>query len=126
MKDCRWNSPAPAHPRRGVAGWRGKSYVVLVGILFTVAAVGCKPKVRESGTELPVVPVSNPEKGNVTEYVDFTGRAQAVHPVDIIARVTGYLRPPFFKEGSEVKKGNCCSRSIRGRTKRSSNRPRAR
>jgi multidrug efflux system membrane fusion protein len=39
----------------------------------------------------------------VTDYVDFTGRTDAVQAVDIRARVTGYLVRMPFKEGSEVR-----------------------
>src|SRR5262249_27462450 len=42
----------------------------------------------------------------VTDYVDFTGRTDAVEAVDVRARVTGYLVKIPFKEGSEVKKGD--------------------
>src|SRR5262249_49197186 len=40
----------------------------------------------------------------VTDYVDFTGRTDAVQAVDVRARVTGYLVQMPFKEGAEVKK----------------------
>jgi multidrug efflux system membrane fusion protein len=51
------------------------------------------------------VPVSRPVERHVTDYVDFTGRTDAVHSVNIIARVTGYLVRMPFEEGAEVKKG---------------------
>jgi multidrug efflux system membrane fusion protein len=38
--------------------------------------------------------------------VDFTGRTEAVHSVDIRPRVTGYLVEMPFKEGAEVKAGD--------------------
>jgi multidrug efflux system membrane fusion protein len=85
------------------------SLVVLFGLLFTAAAVGCRPKSRDLGAaEIPVVPVSQPIERVVTDYVDFTGRTDAVESVNIVARVTGYLVPVEkpFKEGSEVKKGD--------------------
>ena len=49
------------------------------------------------------MPVSHPIERVVTDYVDFTGRTDAVQSVNIIARVTGYLVKMPFKEGSEVK-----------------------
>ena len=55
--------------------------------------------------EMPVVPVSQPIQRQVTDYVDFTGRTDAVESVDIRARVTGYLVQMPFKEGSDVKTG---------------------
>ena len=103
-----WDSPAgvvngTSFPR---AVGRARVFVAILGLVFLVAAVGCKPKTRDAGaTEVPVVPVSHPVRRVVTDYVDFTGRTNAVDSVNIIARVTGYLRKPLFKEGSEVKEG---------------------
>ncbi len=55
-------------------------------------------------SEPPAVPVSQPVSRVVTDYVDFTGRTDAVQAVDIRARVTGYLVRIPFEEGAEVKK----------------------
>jgi multidrug efflux system membrane fusion protein len=52
------------------------------------------------------VPVSQPIERQVTDFVDFTGRTDAVQSVDVRARVTGYLVQMPFKEGTEVKKGD--------------------
>ena len=91
----------------GAAGWRGRSLLVLFGLLLAAAVAGCRPKTREVGAaEVPVVPVSHPIERVVTDYVDFTGRTDAVQSVNIIARVTGYLVQMPFKEGSEVKAGD--------------------
>ena len=49
--------------------------------------------------------MSKPLQQQVTDYVDFTGRTDAVEAVNVIARVTGYLIQMPFREGSEVKKG---------------------
>jgi multidrug efflux system membrane fusion protein len=54
----------------------------------------------------PAVPVSQPVWREVTDYVDFTGQTKAVHSVDIVPRVTGYLVEMPFREGAEVKKGD--------------------
>ena len=42
----------------------------------------------------------------MTDYIDYTGRTDAVYTVDIRPRVTGYLVKMPFKEGSEVKAGD--------------------
>ena len=42
----------------------------------------------------------------VTDFVDFTGRTEAIHSVDIRPRATGYLVEMPFKEGTEVKTGD--------------------
>jgi multidrug efflux system membrane fusion protein len=54
--------------------------------------------------QAPVVPVSQPVQREVTDYVDFTGRTDAVNTVNIVPRVTGYLVKMPFKEGALVKK----------------------
>ena len=51
------------------------------------------------------MPVSKPLQQQVTDYVDFTGRTDAVEAVNVVARVTGYLVQMPFREGSEVKQG---------------------
>ena len=56
--------------------------------------------------EPPSVPVSQPTRRQVTNFVDFTGRTEAVHSVDIRSRVTGYLVKMPFAEGAEVKTGD--------------------
>jgi multidrug efflux system membrane fusion protein len=52
------------------------------------------------------VPVSKPVEREVTNYVDYTGRTDAVESVGVRARVTGYIDRIPFKEGAEVKKGD--------------------
>ena len=52
------------------------------------------------------MPVSHPIQRVVTDYRDFTGRTDAVHSVNIVPRVTGYLVTMPFTEGSEVKAGD--------------------
>ncbi len=54
----------------------------------------------------PAVPVSQPLQRNVTDHLDFTGRAEAAVTVTIRARVTGYLEKTRFKEGAEVRQGD--------------------
>ena len=53
-----------------------------------------------------MVPIGQPVQREVTDYVDFTGRTEAVYPVDIRPRVTGYLVSMPFEEGAEVKAGD--------------------
>jgi membrane fusion protein, multidrug efflux system len=71
------------------------------------AIIGCShgaPPLAEP--EPPAFPVSHPVSREVTDYVDFTGRTDAVQAVDIRARVTGYLVQMPFREGAVVKKGD--------------------
>jgi multidrug efflux system membrane fusion protein len=72
-----------------------------------MASAGCgrrPPQVAPH--EAPTLPVSKPAQREITDYVDFTGRTDAVKAVDIRPRVTGYLLQMPFKEGSEVKAGD--------------------
>jgi multidrug efflux system membrane fusion protein len=82
-------------------GWTG----LLLGLL------GCTHRALEVPPQAaPAVPVSKPVQRQVTDYVDFTGRTQAVNSVNVVPRATGYLvMPPDkkpFTEGSEVKTGD--------------------
>jgi multidrug efflux system membrane fusion protein len=77
-----------------------------IKLLVSLALLtGCAQRLPQiAAPESPTVPVSQPIQREVTEYVDFTGRTDAVQAVDIRPRVTGYLVKIPFKEGSEVKK----------------------
>jgi membrane fusion protein, multidrug efflux system len=68
---------------------------------------GCQPGQQQGAEpEFPAAPVSHPVEKQVTDYVDFTGRTDAVQSVNMVARVTGYLVQIPFEEGAEVKKGD--------------------
>lgn len=78
---------------------------IMLAILGVLS--GCtQGPVHVGPAEQPAVPVSKPVQREVTDFVDFTGRTDAVNAVDIRARVTGYLLDSSFKEGTEVKKGD--------------------
>ncbi len=72
-----------------------------------LAAAGCQAnRAAVAPPEPPAVPISHPVRREVTDYVEFTGRTEAIHSVDIRPRVTGYLMKMPFKEGAEVKTGD--------------------
>ncbi len=78
-----------------------------LGLIIAVTLGGCTPApLKVAPAEIPVVPVSKPVEREITDYVDFTGRTDAVEAVNIVPRVTGYLIKIPFKEGSEVKAGD--------------------
>src|SRR5436305_2369300 len=85
--------------------WRlARSWICLT---WTGALIGCSQGPPQlAPPEPPAVPVSQPVNRVVTDYVDFTGRTDAIQAVDIRARVTGYLVEMPFQEGAEVKKGD--------------------
>jgi multidrug efflux system membrane fusion protein len=61
---------------------------------------------KAAKSEPSTIPVSHPVRRQVTNFVDFTGRTEAVHSVDIRSRVTGYLTKMPFQEGEDVKAGD--------------------
>jgi len=86
--------------------YRHCTLVFLAGSLLA-AVGGCHGQPGQVAPPQPLaVPVSQPVQQEVTDYVDFTGRTDAVQALDVRARVTGYLVEMPFKEGSEVKKGD--------------------
>lgn len=84
-----------------------RTSLLRLGLAIAAGVVGCsRPSPRPAPPEAPTVPVSEPVRRDVTDYVDFTGRTDAVEAVDVRPRVTGYLTKVPFKEGAEVKKGD--------------------
>jgi multidrug efflux system membrane fusion protein len=87
--------------RRQEFAWLGFCLLLAGGV------AGCQKGLRQvAPAELQAVPVAHPVKREVTDFFDFTGRTAAVDSVNIVPRVTGYLGPIPFKEGSEVKQGD--------------------
>jgi RND family efflux transporter MFP subunit len=90
--------------KKTLDGW----WLALLG-LSCFAVVGCGKSQAQSGPPQmppPEVEVSLPVTSEVTDYVDFPGRIEAVNAVEIRARVTGYLEEVYFREGSDVKEGD--------------------
>lgn len=52
--------------------------------------------------ELPKVVVSRPVVLELEDYREYSGRAQAIHNVEVRARVTGYLKSVNFVEGDYI------------------------
>jgi multidrug efflux system membrane fusion protein len=75
--------------------------VIVIPVLAAMG--GCHSRAPQlAPPQAPAVPVSRPVRQEVTDYVEFTGRTDAVQAVNIVPRVTGYLVEMPFKEGSEV------------------------
>ena len=68
-------------------------------------AAGCGDKNVYAPPPPPKVTVSQPVRQPVTDYLEFTGNAQAINTAQLRARVPGYLEKVFFKDGDLVKKG---------------------
>jgi multidrug efflux system membrane fusion protein len=83
---------------------RWRAALLAVCFAGSGALVGCSHSPPQlAPPEPPAVPVSRPVSRVVTDYVDFTGRTDAVQSVDVRARVTGYLVQMPFREGAEVR-----------------------
>src|SRR5690349_1539043 len=73
--------------------------------VLVALCTGCQRKaIQAPPAEAPVIPVSRPVERDVTDYVEYTGRTDAVESVSVRARVTGYLTRMPFREGASVKK----------------------
>ena len=73
---------------------------------FLLSLIGCTDNSpKTTAPKQAVVPISEVVQRDVTDYVDFTGRTDAINTVNIVPRVTGYLVKMPFTEGSLVKKG---------------------
>src|SRR5205085_373684 len=94
-------------PRKGEQAMklRQPHALIFFCLILPGALTGCSGGPPEvAPPQPPTVPVSQPVQRGVIDYVDFTGRTDAVESVSIVPRVTGYLVKMPFKEGSVVKK----------------------
>jgi RND family efflux transporter MFP subunit len=70
-----------------------------------VFLVGCAGPPAPPPPEPAVVTVAVPVEKSVADYVDYTGRTDAIPSVDVRARVSGYLDQIKFAVGQQVKAG---------------------
>lgn len=78
---------------------------VLFGAKFFLFRGGPPPGAR-GNMPPPTVDIAEVSEIEVNETIETTGRVEAPEIVDITARVEGYLKKAYFKEGSYVKKGD--------------------
>src|SRR3954471_1155302 len=82
-------------------------FIACAPLMLLAAVAGCNQPQRPAPTaESTVIPISRPISREVTDFVEFTGRVNAVNTVNVIPRVTGYLVQMPFEEGAEVKTGD--------------------
>lgn len=79
------------------------SCALLAGILALPMA--CGDKNVYAPPPPPQVTVSQPTRQTITDYLEFTGNAQATNTAQLRARVEGFLEKVFFQDGDLVKKG---------------------
>jgi membrane fusion protein, multidrug efflux system len=105
-RSARFGAPRSFVALAGTLAIVRNGMLILFATFGLIPASGCRPapaQVAAAGP--PALPVSKPVRREITNFVEFTGRTDAVQAVDIRPRVTGYLVQMPFKEGSEVKKG---------------------
>lgn len=83
---------------------RRLSLLALSAIPFLLLLPACSRPKAPAAPATPTVTVAKPVEKQVTDYVDFTGRTDAVFTTDVRPRVTGYLVGMPFREGALVAK----------------------
>jgi RND family efflux transporter MFP subunit len=85
------------------------NYKIFSSLFFLLAGlygvVGCGEKNVYAPPPTPKVTVTQPTHRLVTDYLEFTGNAQAIQTAMLRARVQGILERVYFKDGDMVKKG---------------------
>ena len=82
----------------------GCGLVLIVAGLYALS--GCEKKGNQfAAPPPPEVTVAQPLKLNVTQYVYFTGRTQAVEVVELRPQVKGILTGIHFGQGQKVERG---------------------
>ncbi len=101
--------PVRGNCRAAGSSWSIRALLLVLAIVLSAGlATGCK-KAKSGEAKIPVVTVSHPIEKEVTDYVDFTGRTDAVEAVDVYCypMVSGFLdrlQLPYT-EGAIVQKG---------------------
>lgn len=78
---------------------------ILLPFLFLGLVCACEQRNVYQPPPPPKVTVAKPTVQAVTEFLEFTGNAQALESVDLTARVEGFLQDIRFKDGQMVRKG---------------------
>jgi membrane fusion protein, multidrug efflux system len=75
-------------------------------VLGALALLVCCDAAVAQGTPPPAVSVRPVMSRQVTATGDFVGRVVAIDKVDIVARITGFIKERNFTEGQQVKTGD--------------------
>ena len=73
--------------------------------LLAILLAGCNQKAAFTPPPPPRVTVAAPLVQPVQPSVDFTGQTAAMQTVNLVARVSGFLREINFKDGADVEEG---------------------
>ena len=89
-----------------ISKWRTVSSgcMIALGCFSTSGCSSPAPQLVEPPP--PEVTVTTPLQLETADYLEFTGRTEAIEDVEIRAQVTGYLMDVTFEEGEDVKAGD--------------------
>ena len=84
-----------------------KTSQLLLVLSLAATLDGCShSQAKVSEPPIQEVEVGLPVTKQIVDYVDFTGRTEAMPTIDVRARVSGYLDKVLFREGFDVKAGD--------------------
>jgi len=78
---------------------------LLFGLTLTFLFTGCRRSEKVAERPLPAVTAEHPIQQKVTEYLDMTGTVGPSKSVQLVARVSGFLKKIDFTDGSYVEAG---------------------
>jgi RND family efflux transporter MFP subunit len=81
------------------------AYAAAASLAVAVTLAGCNQKAAFTPPPPPKVTVASPLVQPVQPNAEFTGQTSASQSVDLVARVSGFLREIQFKDGADVEKG---------------------
>lgn len=81
-------------------------YLVSCIALLALGLTGCSDGKNGEAPARKTAVVVRPQTATVTRYLYETGTTKAINSVDLVARVSGYLKSIDFKDGTEVKAGS--------------------
>ncbi len=84
------------------------SYLLPAALAAALLLSGCarNEAAETQAAPVPQVSVAQAISRKVTEFVEFTGRFEAVDRVEVRPRVSGYISSVNFSDGGEVRKGD--------------------
>src|SRR5437867_7624767 len=78
---------------------------LVLGAMLVLFA-GCSPRAAKQPPPPHTLPATPPERRDVIEWEEFTGRTEAVESVEVRPRVSGYIQEVRFQSGQSVRKGD--------------------
>ena len=91
----------------GRVNWQQAPALLAAAVCLAAACAGCDSREAEAESESPpTVTVARPERREVTDWDEFTGRFVGTERVELRARVSGHLESVEFAGGQMVRRGD--------------------